>query len=607
MFKSPLNILRNAFPFVGWISNYSIEDGIGDIIAGVTVGLMLIPQSIAYAGLAGLPAEYGLYSCLCGGFIYALFGTVPELSIAPTALLSLLTLTYSSSVSFGIIPASVLLCFYSGIIEVCCGLLHLGFLVDFISAPAVVGLTSAAAILIVSSQLRNVFGLPYSKNRSFIGVWKNFFQNIHNISLWDTVLSICCCSLLLIFVKLKDYGIPPVPKHNQNKEEKYRKFKIFLWFLSVSRNALVVLISTMVSYNLLDGDQNPFFLSDYVESGLPKIAFPQLEIITYNRTYTFFDMTRELATGIFVLPFIAIVANVAIAKSFTQSKVLDASQEMLAVGLCNVVGAFVGSIPVNASFTRAAVGNASGVKTPLSGIYTAIMVILSLTFLTPFFIYIPKATLGSVIICAVCFMVEVSLSKKIWNLNKIDVLPLFVTFVSCLFLGVEFGILLGVVVDVFLLLFYISRPRIDVQRVIIQGKEYVKIIPLGSVFYPSAEFFRERIMKNEIIIDKYREGNVIIIDCSKLTKTDFTTAKCMGMLADDLQKSNKTVAFLRLSPNLTKLLAKTCRNCIFAFTDDALSEMLKERRYSDILDSYKNIKVEDDATDDQFSVVTSKV
>ncbi|GJQ72263.1 hypothetical protein Trydic_g3354 [Trypoxylus dichotomus] len=370
MLKNPLNMFKNAFPLLRQLPRYNFEIALADVIAGLTVGLTLVPQSIAYAGLAGLPPQYGLYSSLCGGFVYALFGTVPELSIAPTALLSLLTLTYSSRVSFGIIPATTLLCFYAGIIEICCGFLHLGFLVDFISVPAVVGLTSAAAILIASSQLRSVFGLPGLGSGSFIGAWKHFFQNSSNINLWDTALSICCCLFLLSLRKLKDYGTPPTCKTYQGEDEKHRKLKMFLWFLCVGRNALVVLISTVLIY-IFGSNENVFSLSGDVQRGLPDISLPPLEVTENNRTFTFLEMTRELGSGIFVVPFIAIVANVAIAKSFNQCKVLDASQEMLALGFCNIFGSFVSSMPVNGSFSRSAISNVSGVRTPIAGIYAS--------------------------------------------------------------------------------------------------------------------------------------------------------------------------------------------------------------------------------------------
>ncbi|KAI4456660.1 sulfate transporter [Holotrichia oblita] len=555
MLRSPLPKLTRALPILSRLSAYNSEIALADIIAGITVGLTLISQSIAYAVLADLPPQYGLYSSLCGGFVYAIFGTVAALSIAPTAILSLLTSTYISGVSFDKTSAATLLCFYSGIIQACCGLLNLGFVADFISTPVVLGITSAAAILITLTQLISIFGLPRLNNRSFVGLWKHIFLNISSIHIWDTVLGIFCCCFLIILARLQSQSLY---KERDKTNSKFKRLKIFLWFLSISRNLLLIFISTALAYILSSDSRYIFSLSvNHLQPNFPSISVPPFNVIGNNTTLTFLDMTKELGMGIVVVPFIAIVTNLAIAKSFIQYNILDGSQEILALGICNIIGSCVGAMPVSGSFSRSAINHSSGVRTPVAGIYT-----------------------------------------------EIDVLPLLITFFAGLFLAIEIGVLVGIAVNVLILLYYVSRPQINIQRVIIQGKEYVKVIPLGSVFYPSADYLKRRIMKNEICIDKCKEGNVIIIDCSKLMKTDFTMAKTIGALADDLQKDNKTIAFLKLTPKLSKLVSKTCRNCMFAFTDDVLFEMLKERRYSDILDSYKNIKVEPENISDTFSVVT---
>mgnify|MGYP005984332669 FL=1 len=166
-----------------------------------------------------------------------------------------------------------------------------------------------------------------------------------------------------------------------------------------------------------------------------------------------------------------------------KGKVIDASQEMIAVGMCNLIGSFFGSYPVNASFSRAAVSNASGVRTPLAGIYTGVMVLLALTFLTPYFSYIPKPTLAAVIICAVIFMVEVTLTKMIWEINsafssglkfvvdfmfvEMDLVPFFVTLAACLLLSIEIGILVGVCVDIIFVLYGAARPKVLIEKMVI--------------------------------------------------------------------------------------------------------------------------------------------
>ncbi|KAK9737144.1 Sulfate permease family [Popillia japonica] len=428
MLRSPLHKLARALPIFCWLSTYNSEIALADLIAGITVGLTLISQSIVYAALADLPPQYGLYSSLIGGFVYAVFGTVPALSIAPTAILSLLTFTYTSGVSFGTIEATSLLCFYSGIIEVCCGLLNLGFVADFISTPVVVGVTSAAAVLITLTQLISIFGLPEPINssgsgkpgtRTFVGLWKHIFWNISNINTWDTALGIFCCCFLFILSRLQSQSLY---KEREKTSPTFKRLKTFFWFLSISRNLLLILTSVGLAYILSSDDGSMFSLpvSD-IRPNFPSISLPQFNIIKNNTTLSFLDMTKELGIGIFVIPFMAIVANAAIAKSFMQYNVLDGSQEMLALGICNIIGSCVGAMPVSGSFSRSAINQSSGVRSPVSGIYTGLIIVSSFIFLMPVFSYIPKAAISSVTVCALSVMLSLKLPKKIWELNKVDI------------------------------------------------------------------------------------------------------------------------------------------------------------------------------------------
>ncbi|CAH1996914.1 unnamed protein product [Acanthoscelides obtectus] len=410
MFSS-YQYLRKVFPFLHWSKQYDLDKAICDLVAGITIGLTLIPQSLAYASLAGLEPQYGLYSSLCGGIIYLLFGTIPELSIAPTAILSLLTYSYTKNVTFGNIEAAILLCFFGGVIELLCGLLHLGFLVDFVSTPVVAAFTSAGAITIASSQVKNLIGVHIGGGETFFEIWKKLFEHIGNFKKWDTILGLSCCALLLLMRKMKDFGAALISTDSKEKTPTYKKI---VWLTSVARNALVVVGCAVATFVLDMHGMKPFSLTADVPSGWPNVSLPPFRIQQGNSTVTLTDILVELEAGIIFIPFIAILANIGIAKAFARGRVIDASQEMIAIGACNIAGSFFGSYPVNASFSRAAVGGASGVKTPLAGIYTAGMVFLAFTLLTPYFSYIPKPTLAAVIICAVIFMVEVVISKNIW-------------------------------------------------------------------------------------------------------------------------------------------------------------------------------------------------
>ncbi|KAL1497196.1 hypothetical protein ABEB36_008193 [Hypothenemus hampei] len=551
-------------PVCKFIKKYNGSTAICDLVAGITVGLTLIPQVIAYASLAGLEPQYGLYSALCGGFVYAVFGTIPELNIAPTALLSLLTFQYTHKASFGSVKAAIMLTFFAGILELLCGILHLGFLVEFVSTPVVSAFTSAGAITIASSQIKNLFGLKYNAE-SFIEVWKQFFMNLTEIQLWDSLLGFLCIGILLAMRKLKDYGEPPIA--NQNQTEKSSVYKKLIWFTSVGRNAMVVVSCAVMAFIFQYHNQKPFSLTAKVPSGFPNFSLPLEPIEPSNGTNgtEISEMIGELGCGIIVIPFVAILANVGIAKAFAHGKVVDASQEMIAVGLCNIAGSFFGSYPVNASFSRAAVSSASGVRTPLSGIYTGLMVIMAFTLFTPYFPYIPKATLAAVIICAVVFMVETTITKLIWKINKLDIIPFVATFISCLIIGIEMGILIGILVEVCKLIYFTSRPKVLIET-IQETVPYLRVTFSSSIYFSSAEYGRQKILKH--CFNSGQEIHRVLINCINILNLDYTAAKCFESLLKDLQKRGKTVAFLIPNDRIRKVLEVSCEAKLTVFKSE---------------------------------------
>ncbi|KAH1023681.1 hypothetical protein HUJ05_003292 [Dendroctonus ponderosae] len=597
------DFISKLLPISQYLKDYNLNNALCDLLAGITVGLTLIPQVIAYASLAGLEPQIGLYSALCGGFIYAIFGTIPELNIAPTALLSLLTFQYVHNVTFGNTRAAIMLTFFAGVVELICGILHLGFLVDFVSTPVVSAFTSAGAITIASSQIKSLFGLNY-KAESFINVWKQFFLHITGIQLWDTLLGLSCILILLLLrvtwyfsfdmfdlsvstgsyttvdmalgiiktsqpshrVKMvSKYG--EAPTKNNRMSNKPSKSKQCIWYASVGRNAMVVVFSALMAFVFKFHKQTPFTLTSKVPSGFPNFSVPLQPIEANNGTNgtTISQMVAQLGYGIGVIPFVAILANVGIAKSFANGKVVDASQEMIAVGLSNIAGSFFGSFPVNASFSRAAVSSASGVRTPLSGIYTGIMVIMAFTFLTPYFSYIPKPALAAVIICAVVVMVDISITKSIWEGNRLDIVPFLVTFVACLISSIEVGILVGIFVEVCKLMYFTARPKVIIKQINV-GQSYLRVTFTSSVFFSSAEHSREKILN--YCLDEGRNIHIILLDCNRIFELDYTAGKCFESLVNELQTRQKYVAFLVSRSKTVKTLERCCTLKIDVFRNE---------------------------------------
>lgn len=486
---SPKRLVCSAFPILRWSRTYDTSSAVGDLIAGVTVALTLVPQSIAYASLAGFEPQYGLYSSFMGPFVYAIMGTSPQVNLGPSALLSLLTFTYTNGTNSDF---AILLCFMAGVVQLIAGIAQLGFLVEFISLPVVSGFTSAAALTIASSQVKGLLGLRYNAD-TFVTTWKSFFQHVGETRLSDSMLSLGCIIVLTVMKALKDIKI----KDKAADEKGCRKAKVLkklLWFGGVSRNAVVVCLASLIAYFVYEDKYTPFLLTGTITPGLPQVQPPAFQTTVGNTTYTAGEMLSHLGSGLAVVPIVAILSNVAIAKAFAKGKTVDATQEIVALGVCNIVSAFFRSIPVNGSFSRSAVSDASGVKTPGSGIYTGIIVILTLALLTPYFYFIPRAALSSVIVCAVLQMVNYEIIKKLWKSSRMDLIPLFGTFLCCLFLGVEIGLVCGVGVDALLLLYYHSRPPLDVQY-IDDGvlPPHYAIRPVGGLHFAGAERVRQKL------------------------------------------------------------------------------------------------------------------
>ncbi|KAG5310771.1 S2611 protein, partial [Acromyrmex insinuator] len=543
-------VINKRIPIFKWLPQYKLKDALGDLVAGLTVGLTLIPQAIAYAGLAGLEPQYGLYSAFAGSFVYIFFGTCREVNIGPTALISLLTWTYAS----GIPEYAALLCFLSGCITILLGILRLGFLVEFISIPVVSGFTSAASVIIACSQIKNLLGLNIHGER-FVEILMELIHNVADTKIPDLILS-CCCILILLILKVYRYRTYLKHKHRLRSQDvsvyffQYLKdkkvasttLKKILWTIGTARNALVVVLCAVTSYIFEMNGGAPYILTGHIDAGLPIVKLPPFSRTIGNQTESFIDMTKNLKFGILIVPLISIIGNVAIAKAFSQGMPLDATQEMLTLGLCNVVGSFFQSMPVTGSFSRSAVNNASGVRTPLGGFYTGILVILALSLLIPYFYYIPKATLSAVIISAVIFMIDIDMIIPIWKCNKRDLIPAFITFLACLFVGVEMGILIGTILDLAILIYLNARPTINIEHRNISTTDYFLVRPTAGILFPAVDYLRMYLTKNS--------GMNVVLDCEHIDKIDFTAAQGLNMTINDFRKNNCQLIMLRPNPDI---------------------------------------------------------
>lgn len=385
------------------------------------------------------------------------------MNIGPTALLSLMTSRHTGLGGASGPHLAILLCFLGGIVELIMALLRLGSLVDLLSIAVIAGFTSATAIIIGCSQLKALLGITAKSSGSgFVATIYTVFSNLDNIRYTDAVLGISSIFILLAVRKLKDIKTP------ENASKPRRILGGAVWFFATARNALLVFISSFFAYMASQKGSSPFILTGTMKSGIPNFQMPPTET-TYldgNGTSTHMDFTEmvsELGASIVLVPIIAVLGNVAISKAFGGNGV-EPTRELVALSLSNVVGSFFQSYPVTGSFSRSAVNHASGVRTPIGGIYTGFLVLLALSVLTPYFQYIPKATLGAVIISAVLFMIEYEVIRPLWRCSRRELLPGAVTFILSLLVGVEIGLLAGVSVDLAFLVHRAARPNLMVER-----------------------------------------------------------------------------------------------------------------------------------------------
>ncbi|XP_072931671.1 sodium-independent sulfate anion transporter-like, partial [Epargyreus clarus] len=523
--------LRRLLPAARWLPRYGRAAAAADLVAGVTLGLTLVPQSIAYASLANLPVQYGLYSAFAGTMLYAALGTVKEVSIGPTSLMALLTLQTCHALPPDCV---VLLTFLSGCVVFLMGLLRLGFLVDLISPSVTSGFTSATAVIVVVAQLKGLLGLSFVAESVFENVLL-IYQKIGEVRLPDCILSVVCCSVLLALRKLKDLPVSP----------KRRRLRRALWLLSIARNALVVLAAAAAA--ALAPDRTLFRLSGRVEQGLPRVSLPPFSTTIGNRTVGFVEMVSELGSGVVMLPVVMVLANTAIAKAFTEGGRVAATQEMLTLGLCNVAGSLVRAMPSCGAFTRSAVAHSSGVRTPAAALVAGIIPLLALNYLTKYFYFIPKACLSSVLICAVIFMIDVEIVFRLWRRARGEAGVLLLTLAVGVARSVELAVAAGALAAATRAAARLLRAPPPPRRLQVRDGDAIRIRTGPVLLYVNAERFAERVLAAALPAPDTAPAPAapppVLVDCSELALLDYTAAEVLGRVIREFEARRQRLVF----------------------------------------------------------------
>jgi len=448
-------------PILQWLPNYRKANLSGDLSAGLTVGIMLIPQGMAYAMLAGLPPVFGLYASLIPQVIYALLGTSRQLSVAPVAMDSLLVAAGLGALSLSGVEEytsmAIFLALFMGSIQFLLGIVKMGFLVNFLSKPVISGFTSAAALIIGLSQLKHLLGAPIENSNQIHILLGNTFEVLDQINGYAIILGV---GAILIIKAIKKWS-PRIPA------------------------ALVVtLLGIIITYafNLSEHGLN---IVREVPSGLPKVGLPEFSMNRIN----------DLAPVALTLALIAFMEAISVAKAIEERKGLQEvrpNQELIAIGMANIVGSIFQSYPVTGGFSRTAVNDQAGASTPLASIISAVIVGLTLLFLTPLFYHLPKTVLAAIIMVAVFGLIDFTYPVRLFNKRKDEFVVLLITFLTTLTVGITEGIILGVLISIGLMIYRTSQPHYAVLGRIKDSTHYrnVKRFDKEVSIDPEVLFFR---------------------------------------------------------------------------------------------------------------------
>lgn len=517
--------LKQWIPALGWLKQYSGSDFRADLAAGLTVGVMLIPQGMAYAMIAGLPPIYGLYASTLPLIIYALMGTSRQLAVGPVAMVSLLTAAGISVLAEGgteaYISLAIMLALMVGVIQFLLGVFRLGFLVNFLSHPVISGFTSAAALIIGLSQLKHLLGIDLARSHHVHEILLEAIERFGQTN-WLTFAVGVGGILIILAVKR--------------------------WFKAIPGSLLAVVFGILAVWLLGLNTQGVKIVGD-IPSGLPTLTMP---------TFSWATIQTLLPVAL-AISLVSFMESIAVAKAI-QAKHKDyevvPNQELIALGLANIGGAFFQSYPVTGGFSRTAVNDQAGAKTGMASIISAVLIILTLLFLTPLFYFLPKAILASIIMVAVFGLIDYKEAFHLWKADRSDFWMLIITFIATLGLGIEQGIGIGVILSLAMIIFETTRPHIAQLGKVpnthfyrnqerfqqVEVRDDLLIVRFDArLYFANLNFFRDHLQK--WIAEKGDALNAIIINAESINGLDSSALHFLEELTQELNQNRKLLLF----------------------------------------------------------------
>lgn len=540
-----------SLPILEWGRAYNQEALTNDLVAALIVTVMLIPQSLAYALLAGLPPEVGLYASVAPLLVYAVLGSSRVLAVGPVAVVSLMTAAavgeHAAAGTHAYWQVAITLAFLSGSMLLVMGFLRLGFLANFLSHPVISGFISASGLLIAASQMATILGVKAEGHNFVERVYALVQQLPHAHAL--TLVAGVAATLFLFWVRS---GLRPLLRKAGVGDKA-------AGVLAKAGPVLAIALTTVLAWSQ-DWAGQGVKLVGTVPQGLPPLTLPLWDLALW----------REMLVPALLISVVGFVESVSVGQTLAAKRRqrIEPDQELVALGASNVAAALTGGFPVTGGFARSVVNFDAGAVTPAAGVYTAVGIMLASLFLTPALYYLPQATLGATIVVAVLSLVDFGMLRATWRFSKLDFVAVATTLLATLAAGVETGLVLGVVVSLALFLLRASRPHIATVG-LLPGTEHfrnvarhpVRVSPRllclrvdASMFFANARAIEDRINAE---VASRAELEHVLLQCSAVNDIDASALESLHAIAMRLHDSGIALHLSEIKGPLMDKLQKT--------------------------------------------------
>lgn len=503
-------------PVLTWGRTYTRQSFTNDLTAAIIVTIMLIPQSLAYAMLAGLPPQMGLYASILPITLYAVFGTSRSLAVGPVAVVSLLTAASISRIatpgSDDYIFAAIALAFLSGVLLVAMGVFRLGFMANFLSHPVIAGFITASGLIIAASQLKAILGIS-AEGHNLVQLAESLWAHRQDIN-WITALIGSLTTAFLFWVRK---GLLPLLLALGLSEPVAK--------IMAKAGPVAAIVATTALVWLLDLQSYGVKIVGSVPQGLPPLTIPKFSL----------DLWSSLLTSAILISVIGFVESISVAQTLAAKKRqrIDPDQELIGLGAANIGASFTSGFPVTGGFSRSVVNYDAGAETPAAGAYTAGGLIFASVFLTPLIFFLPKATLAATIIVAVLSLVDFKILGKAWRYSKADFTAVTTTMAITLVVGVEVGVITGVLVSILIHLYKSSRPHIATVGQVPNSEHYRNILRYDVITQPhilsirvdeSLYFANARFLEDHLFARATQQPQLrhVVLMCSAINDIDMS-------------------------------------------------------------------------------------